>query len=44
MAGKKKLKDGLDAYIELVRDPKYICLKCGRVSKYKKCLCNPKKL
>lgn len=41
---KNKIKDNLDEYLRLVSDPKYICLKCGRTSKDKKNLCDPKKI
>ena len=38
--GKKVRKDP-DAYIKLVKSPKFICLKCGRAAKDKKYLCDP---
>ena len=44
ITGKKYLRDHLEEYLELVRDPKYVCLKCGRLSKRKKNLCEPRKL
>ncbi len=36
--------DQLDAYLESVSQPKFICLKCFRVSHSKQNLCRPKKL
>jgi len=44
LAGKKFLKKHMDEYLALVRDPKYVCTKCGRLSHYKKNLCKPEKL
>lgn len=36
---KDLLKGNLKEYAELVKNPKYICLKCGRVAEDKKYLC-----
>ena len=44
LAGKKYLKDNLAEYLELVKDPRYVCMKCGRLSRRKKNLCEPRKL
>jgi hypothetical protein len=44
LAGKKPLGGDLEEYIALVRKPKYLCTKCGRVSRLKRCLCEPRKL
>ena len=38
---KKLLKGDIDRYIVLVRDPEYVCTKCGRVAAQKKRLCEP---
>ncbi len=34
----------LSEYIEIVKEPKYICKKCGRVSDKEKRLCKSKKM
>ena len=39
---KKLLKGDIDRYIDLVRDPEYVCTKCGRVAGKEKRLCKPK--
>ena len=44
VVGKKYLRTNLDDYRDLVKKAKYICLKCGRVARLKKNLCNPVKL
>jgi hypothetical protein len=41
LVNKKILKDEPGAYVDLVSKPQFICLKCGRVAKIKKNLCNP---
>ncbi|MFW5769237.1 MAG: hypothetical protein ACOCYA_04185 [Spirochaetota bacterium] len=33
-----------DRYAGLVRDPTYVCIKCGRAAESGKNLCKPKKL
>lgn len=38
------LKDDLEAYKDLVRNPTHLCLKCGRASNDKNSLCKPEKL
>lgn len=38
------LEDHLDDYIELVKKPKFICKKCGRVTADEDRVCKPKKL
>jgi len=35
------LNEKLDEFIDLIRKPKYICKKCGRVAKKKKWLHQP---
>ncbi|UCF07159.1 MAG: hypothetical protein JSV33_14795 [bacterium] len=44
IASKKQFKNNIDDYRKLVKQAKYICLKCGRVAKAKKNLCEPTKL
>jgi hypothetical protein len=44
MVRKDYLKENLKEYAEIVKNPKYICTKCGRVSVAKKYLCKPKEL
>jgi hypothetical protein len=44
LATKKYLKEHLGEYLDIVKKPKYVCLKCGRVSRLKKNLCNPEKI
>ncbi len=41
---KKYLKTNLKEYMELVKNPKFVCLKCGRVANDKKFLCKPVEL
>lgn len=38
------LKKCLDEYIDLVKDPKYVCKKCGRTAQKAKNLCKPSKI
>jgi hypothetical protein len=44
LVGKKLLKKDPAAYIELVSQPEFICLNCGRVAKSKKYLCKPENI
>ena len=39
LAKKKYLKSNLNKYLELVKNPKFACQKCGRVANNKKLLC-----
>ena len=41
---KKDIEKNLDTIIALVKNPKYICKKCGRVAVSKSNLCKPTKL
>ena len=38
---KKLLEDDAETFFELVRDPKFICKKCGRAAKSEDNLCKP---
>lgn len=38
------LKDELKKYKEIVNEPKYVCLKCGRVARKEKRLCKPEEM
>jgi hypothetical protein len=38
---KDYLKENLPDYIELIKNPKYICKKCGRVAVDKHYICKP---
>jgi hypothetical protein len=38
---KKELKKDLEMYINLVDDPRHVCMNCGRVANKKKNLCEP---
>jgi hypothetical protein len=40
----KKIEKSFDEYSELVKEPSYICTKCGRASCAKKNLCKPQKI
>lgn len=42
--GKKAIKKKFDEYTEIVRDPRFVCMKCGRVASKKKWLCKPEAL
>lgn len=37
---KKDIRNNLDELIEVVREPRFICSKCGRVACDDKVLCN----
>jgi hypothetical protein len=41
---KKQLKEHLDLYKELVREPTHVCRKCGRAARSATNLCRPDKL
>ncbi|NLE00497.1 MAG: hypothetical protein GX640_11545 [Fibrobacter sp.] len=41
---KEKLKEHFEEVKELVKDARFICKKCGRVSNDKKYLCKPEEL
>ena len=41
---KYDLKKHLEAYRELVRDPRFLCKKCGRVARREAHLCKPENL
>lgn len=41
---RKKIDDFPEEYKALVKDPKYVCFKCGRSSNSKKNLCKPREL
>ena len=41
---KSYIKDNLENIIDLVKDPKYICKKCARVSCQEKYLCKSVKI
>ena len=38
------IRKDINAYAELVNDPKHVCKKCGRVANKKKLLCKPTRL
>ncbi len=38
------IKSNLETYKELVRQPQYVCRKCGRAAAGKNRLCKPEKL
>ncbi len=38
------LDDHTKKYMHLVNDPKYVCMKCGRVANNENSLCRPKKM
>jgi hypothetical protein len=44
VASKKVLKHQLDDYIQLVSEPQFVCIRCGRVARSRKNLCKPKKM
>jgi len=41
---KDSIAEVLDTYRKLVKKPKYVCMKCGRVSNKKKILCRSRPL
>jgi hypothetical protein len=41
---KSAIKEDLDKFKELVRDPRFICRKCARAARDKDRLCQPEKL
>ena len=41
---RKFLKENLDEYKKLVKDPKFVCKNCGRAAASEKNLCNAEKL
>jgi hypothetical protein len=41
---KEEIKDDLDTLREIVKDPRFICAKCGRAAHDEQYLCKPKKL
>jgi len=41
---KKKLKADPAAHAEMVRDPRFVCGKCGRAARKKKFLCRASKI
>ncbi|WP_176720463.1 hypothetical protein [Desulfuribacillus stibiiarsenatis] len=38
------LKKCFDDYVELIKEPKYVCKKCGRTAHKEKNLCKPVKI
>ncbi len=38
------LEDHMDDYLEIIKKPKYVCKKCGRVADSEDRLCKPKKI
>ena len=38
------IEDQFETYLDLVSHPKFICLKCFRISQCKENLCKPKKV
>ena len=42
--GNKILKKDFDTYTSLIKDPRFVCTKCGRAAHDKKYLCNPEKI
>jgi hypothetical protein len=41
---KKVLQDDPESYIKLLKEPHFLCKKCGRVANNKKNICKPLKL
>ena len=41
---REKIEEDMDELKALVRDARFICRKCGRVSNDEKALCKPEKL
>ena len=39
---KEEYKDDFEKLVKIVKKPKYVCVKCGRVAKSKKWLCDEK--
>ncbi|MDX9965930.1 MAG: hypothetical protein AB7U26_03820 [Sulfuricurvum sp.] len=42
--GKSDLKSDFKKIVKIVKNPKYICIKCARVAIEKKYLCEPEKM
>ena len=41
LCNEKNLDKKLDKYVELVKDPQYVCKKCGRAAHKAKHVCKP---
>jgi len=41
---KKDIEKDFKEICEIVKNPKYICLKCGRIANQKNNLCKPEKM
>lgn len=41
---KSRIEKHFDDFVKIVRNPKFVCMKCGRVANSKKPLCKPKSL
>ncbi|TLU85900.1 MAG: hypothetical protein FDX21_04910 [Chlorobium sp.] len=42
--GKHDIEENIDSIVSLVSEPKFLCLKCARVSAKKRHLCSPIKI
>lgn len=38
---KDELKEDFNRYVRLIKDPRFVCLKCGRAANEEKRLCKP---
>jgi len=40
----KKIRKEFEEYRKLVKNPRYVCVKCGRTARSKRNLCEPEKI